>query len=125
MLDSAVSYFKASFTCPLRRMLTAHSCLLRLPAGAPCCRCGPARHSRLLAARGLRGVAVDNCPAMIEHASELAQQEGASVEFVTGDIRQQCLPVSRGSVTAPIAAELVSSGSLCSATARSTAYGRS
>ena len=68
-----------------------------------CRSCGPARHSRLLAAQGLRGVAVDNCPAMLEHASKFAQQDGVSVEFVAGDIRRQCLPVSINTATAPVA----------------------
>ena len=61
-----------------------------------CCRCGPARHSRLLAARGLSGFAVDSSAVMLEHARGSAHQDGVSVEFVGGDIRQGCLPVGAG-----------------------------
>jgi SAM-dependent methyltransferase len=64
--------------------------MLGIPPGADvldlCC--GPGRHSLELARRGFRVTGVDRTPAYLTQASEKAEVEGLSVEFVEGDMRE-------------------------------------
>ena len=49
-------------------------------------RCGPARHAALLAKSGARVWALDASEPMLEYARQLAQEAGADVTFVRGDM---------------------------------------
>lgn len=72
-------------------------------------RCGPARHAALLAKAGGRLWALDASEPMLAYARQLAQDAGADVTFVQGDMAGFDIEVGGGARSEQPAASLVSS----------------
>ena len=63
-----------------------------LPAtGADLC-CGTGRFSRMMAKEGMKITGIDNAPAMLRSAQELARKEGLSIPYALMDARDFALP---------------------------------